>query len=228
LLQSGATGGHAQLLAPPRPPQISEADWNRACIRNPDPKNRVPTAIVGADSLQARAALQQERAAGLDRHTAVVRESVDALQNRQTVLKARLEYLKQTHQKQRSRLLKVMKYVEVTRCFNLQLLGTEREAQQRLEHVKHNVIERELVPSVSRLVADPARLAVPNSGTAHQQQASQIPDEQQKQWMKVMAEHRKNLGALTIRAKKEHRDLQLIRDRILASETMSERPPLWG
>jgi len=213
----------AQHMAPPRPSQISEDDWNLACVRNPDPQNYMPVAVVGAESLQARAVLHQDQADTIEKQIAHIRDTAEALQKRQVAVKGEIERLKLKHQQQLLRLLKVMRFVEVARCFNLPQQPAELQAQQRIVELKRRV--GQLTPVVERL-SDP-QLLTDNSSVYvdRNQEPPKIPKEEQQRLMKIMTEHRVVLTELTGTVQKDLQDLQLIRDRVLATETIPGRPP---
>jgi Nucleoporin complex subunit 54 len=220
-------GSSGQLFAPPKPPQISEADWNRACVRNPDSQNFMPVAVVGAESLQARAILHQEQADTIAKHITKIQSAAEQLQQRQADVKRQLEAVAQKHQKQLARLLKVMKHVEVARCFNVPLQLAEMEAQSRILHLKRDIVEGQLMPAVSRL-ADPQLLLTTRTNNTllamHTDGSPQISQQQQKQWMTIMKEHRAALAKMTESIQKDQRDLQLIQDRVFATEIIAGRP----
>lgn len=215
-----ADGSSGQLFAPPKPPQISEADWNVACVRNLDSQNFMPEAVVGAECLQARAVLHQEQANTIAKHLATIQDAAAQLQLRHADVARQLDATKQKHQKQLARLLKVMKHVEVARCFNLPLQTAEMEAQSRMLELKRNVIDGTLGRTVSFL-ANP-QLLVSTSAIA-MEGASQVSHEQQQQWMKLMKEHRNTIAQMTALIQTEQRDLQLIKDRVVSSDMVPVR-----
>lgn len=221
------------LVAPPKPPQICEEDWKLACIRNPDANHFIPTAVVGADSLLARAILHQQQCNTVQQHLTKIQEAMDHIQQRHGEMTRLLESATEQHQKQCTRLLKIMKAVEVGRCFNIPLQPAEMEAFQRIRNLKYGIIEEQLVPEVLKLTNPqqqdqpplsnnnkPERLLLNHSET---QSKISIPLEQQQMWMTILKEHRSQLGTLTNAIQKEQEDLQLLHDRVIGTTTTTGR-----
>ena len=211
------------LVAPPKPAQICEEDWKLACVRNPDAKHYLPTAVVGAESLLSRAILHQEQTNTIKKHMTKIQEAIDHIQQRQGEVTRLLEYATEQHQKQATRMLKIMKAVEVGRCFNLPLQPAEVDAFQRIRYLKHSIIEEQLVPEVLRLTESHEQSRPPNhknvlytnSDTLSSAANISIPLEKQQIWMSIVQEHRTQIGKVTETFKKEQHDLQLLHDRVI-------------
>jgi hypothetical protein len=207
------------LVAPPKPPQICEEDWKLACIRNPDANHYIPTAVVGAESLLARAILHQEQTSTIQKHMTKIQEAIDHIQQRHGEVTRLLEYSTEQHQKQCTRLLKIMKAVEVVRCFNIPLQSAEVEAFQRIRYLKHSIIEEQLVPEVLQLTESqqqqPPPPPPPDKNETSEVSSISIPMEKQQVWMTILQEHRTQLGKITEVLRKEQQDLQLLHDRVI-------------
>jgi hypothetical protein len=198
-LQGLGIDGKSRPVAPPRPPQICERDWNEAIVRNPDFSRFMPVPIVGAVALQLRLSYQQQMA---DMHTKILQElerNNRFLSNRSKDVRNQLEYLKSKYNIQRKRLLAVIQKVELVRTFNQPLQTDEIKCMQRLGQLY-------------RGVEDLRRMNL--HGTPHIQLPANatLPDELKP----VLQEHRAKLGQLTHVLNHEDRDLQLILQRLRA------------
>ena len=117
-LHGMGTGGNGHLMAPPKPPQVSESDWKEAVVKNPDPQNYMPNALVGAMALQARVSWQQDRAKELAANAASLTKTHELLKDRIARVNEDLIACAKTHAAVRKRLLDVMRRVEIARCMN--------------------------------------------------------------------------------------------------------------
>jgi Nucleoporin complex subunit 54 len=215
-----------QLFVPPKPPQISQSDWDDACVRNPDAYNFMPVAVVGAESLKARAVLQQSQANAIAAHISKLTEVVDDLGRCLVTVQQKLNAAKRTHALQRVQLLKVLKHVEVARCFNLPLQPKEMEAKNRILHLNKDILQGKIEPSLARITNTTANAQ--SSFAATMQSALTRHDgpsvEQQRQWMNILKEHRATLTKMTETAKADQQDLHLVRDRITTTAVLHKRP----
>jgi hypothetical protein len=217
---------------------ISQDDWNLACIRNPDSRNYTPVAVTGAESLQARAVLQQEQADWTEKQTKQIWDTIDLLERRRVAASRHLLALRQKHHEQTARLLKVMRYVEVARCLNAPQQPAEIQAHQRLDVMKKQidelthqchrlcnmVIDDETV-NITRLVPVQGGyssgrgrpgMSTPDAATAKNKTIfpATIPPELERQWKNLLAMHRSHLSDCTERIRHDQRDLKLIQDRV--------------
>lgn len=192
--QSG--GGY---VIPPKPPQVSQQTWLEAVVNNPDQSTLIPTALVGAEALQARLGWQQQQASQyqdyvlknlkgaqeeLQRHTARVRKDV--------------QQLDQMHASLRSRLLRLMNKVEVMRCMNLPLQAEEVNLSNRLRSILEHLDT--VSKKMNTLQATPAPTNV------------DLPDKQRLQ--QVFTEHRQSIIYLSESVQRENRDVQLLKQRL--------------
>ena len=219
-LQGVAPGGQVLPIAPPRPPQVSEEEWNHAVVRNPDPMSYMPVPVVGADALSVRVAWQQTQATQLASQAEMVAKSHETVKALYAQGRNRLDDIRRTHANHRKRLLDVMRKVEVVRCMNQPLQQDEvrardqlRALHQEVRHAGHLMAELE----------HRARAARPDHH--HQQQRGavaaaaahhtevELPDRQQ--LTKVLQEHQEGLTQLTLSIKKDIRDVELMKERVL-------------
>jgi Nucleoporin complex subunit 54 len=217
-----------QLFVPPRPPQISQADWDDACVRNPDAYNFMPVAVVGAESLKARAVLQQSQANAIVAHISKLTEVVDDWSRRLVTVQQQLNAAKRTHALQRVQLLKVLKHVEVARCFNLPLQPKEMEAKNCILHLNNEILQGKIEPSLARVTNATANaqssLAATMQSAFTRHEGARPSVEQQRQWMHILKQHRATLTKMTETTKADQQDLHLIRDRISTTAVLHKRP----
>lgn len=217
-----------QMFVPPKPPQISQNDWNTACVRNPNSADYMPVAVVGAECLTARAISHQSQADTLYKYLEKLTEAVAHLNQRHAAVIRQLEDAKKTNETQRFRLLKVLKHVEVARCFNIPLQAAEAEAHGRMRHLKHRVVEGQLVTAIKRIGAQQQQQELQSHKTiptaARHSDDSELTLEMQEQWMNVLKGDRATIAKLGETIESDKRDLQLISERV-ASTGNVRRPP---
>ena len=203
-------GNGAQILAPAKPPQVSEEEWKKAVVNNPDPQNYMPVALVGAVALQGRVSWQQDRAKELASSTATLHKSHDTIKERSVYAKQDVEEKARRHAALRKRLLDVMRPVELARCMNQQIQPDEFKANQRLRTLLKEV---DSVKGTLISLQDKARTQA--AAVAKSVQASGMPEKAQ--LLPVMKEQRQKLEKLTLTAKSDVRDIRLIKNRVSAS-----------
>ena len=210
----------------PKPAPLSTHDWRLAWIRNPDPRQYVPIVVTGAEALAARALAHPEQA------TAQWKEGWETLDptvltQRQARLRAQLAAQRVRHAQQGRRLWKLLKHVEVARCFHLPTTTAEYQGAQRCQHLLRHVVEQELEPAVTRLVlgneTSASRLTLDHR---HDNDTTTPSLEQQQQWKDLLTQHRAQLQTLTEIVTREQHDLALIRDRVLGSDSQSSSQAL--
>lgn len=192
---------------PARPPQVSEKQWRQAVAENPDPQNFVPQPLVGATALQGRIHWQQERAKGLASHAATLQKSHETIQERALQARQKLEAQARKHAALQSRLLDVMRRVELARCMNLPTQPDELKAFQRLAalHKQAQTLRNTLgtvQSSTGRQPSDSTTLTgVPATS----------------QLLPVLKDHRAKLQTLTTTLQKDQRDASLIQRQLAGS-----------
>ena len=210
-LHGTAAGGQPMPIPPPKPPQVSEEEWNEAVVQNPDPLNYMPIALVGADALSARVSWQQERAKQLAQAAESIKASNETAAQLFRQGRKRLEDIKRAHANNRKRLLNVMRKVEVVRCMNQSLQPDEVRAMHQLQALDQRVRDaRQLLAkleSQSRM-ARPEHLRL---GAAVKD--IEIPDREK--LAKVLNEHREDLKKLTLAISEDARDVELIKERVV-------------
>ena len=224
-MQSTTFRQEALTLVQPKPPQISERDWRLYCVRNPDPTRFVPIAVVGAANLAARTLQHQQQSEQHQRECRQVAEAVETLRERAAATRLRLEALGRVHARQRQRLLRVVKHSEVARCLRAPLQSAELEALRRVRHLQRAEVEARIAPAVVAL-ADGSAAAASSASVADHRQLSreELPSEEvQRQWIAALKDHRSKLTAMTEEVEKDQRDLQLIRDRVVAPASPQRR-----
>ena len=201
-----ATGG--TIFAPPKPPQVSEHQWNKAVAENPDPQNLMPVACVGAVALQSRVSWQQTRANEYAATAKTLQTHHDMLKERLEKVQQRVEQLNQSHATLRKRLLEVMKRVELARCMNQPIQPAEVESLQTLKALYQQV---EVARTSLLRLQDKTRSQPTMTMTSPQITA--VPDKGK--LLPVFQEHRSAIETVTNAAKKDIRDVQLIQKRLL-------------
>ena len=200
--------GNGRLMAPPKPPQVSDGDWREAVVKNPDSDSYMPTALAGAMALQARVSWQQDRAKELAANITSLSQTHELLKDRCSRVNQNLEHMQRQHAAVRKRLLDVMRRVELARCMNQQIMPDELRLIERLK-----VLERELesTRSVFWSLQDKARARSATGGAAQSRVVTAIPDRDQ--LFSVFKLHREELTRLTATVHRDLRDIELIKKR---------------
>lgn len=207
-------GDTQTILAPNRPPQISEEQWKKAVVENPDPKEYTPQALIGATALQRRIAWQQERAKDLANHAVTMRKSQQTIKERASSTQQEVEEMLRRHAAQRKRLLDVMRRVEVARCMNQQQQPDEVKAYQRLVKLNNEV---ETVRGVLVALQDTVRTQA--TGPMQNAPTTTIPSAEK--CYVVLKDQREKLGKLVGTVQRDQRDMVLLRQRLLGNDIMS-------
>jgi hypothetical protein len=200
-------GNGGQILAPDRPHQVSEEEWKKAVVNNPDHQNYMPVALVGAVALQARVSWQQDRANELASNAGTLHRSHETIRDRSARAKQDVEEKARRHVALRKRLLDVMRRVELARCMNQQIQPDEFKAVQRLTALLKEV---DSVRGVLISLQDKARTQT--AAAARSVPASGIPEKAQ--LLPVLKEQRQKLEKLTVTAQRDDRDVTLIQKRV--------------
>ena len=203
-------GNSGQILASPKPPQVSETEWKKAIVNNPDPQNYTPNALVGAVALQARVSWQQERAKELASNTATLHKSHETVKERLACAKQDVEEKVRRHAALRKRLLDVMRRVELARCMNQKTQLDEFKAMQRLTMLLKEVDSIRVV-----LISLQDKARTQTAAVAKGVQAIALPERDQ--LLPVLKEQRTKLEKLTLMAKRDIRDVGLVQQRVVAS-----------
>jgi hypothetical protein len=202
------TGGSGHLMAPPKPPQVSDNDWKAAVVKNPDPQNYMPVALLGAVALQGRVSWQQSRATELASTASKLAENHELLQVRCARVRQDLESMTRRHATLRKKLLDVMRSVELARCMNQQIQPDELHAMERLRMLLREV---DTTRDVFLSLHDKAR-SRPGGAASSSQGMTTIPDKAQ--LLAVFNHHREAITQLTSTAQRDLRDLNLIQNRV--------------
>lgn len=203
-------GNGGMILAPPRPPQISESEWKKAVVNNPDPQNYMPVPLVGAVALQARVSWQQDRAKDLAASAVTLQKSHETVKDRSARTMQEIEQKLKRHTELRKKLLQVMKSVELARCMNQQIQPDEIKAAQRLQALLNEVDSvRDMLISLQ----DKARTqaAAASKGT----QLLDMPNKEK--LLPVLNEQRRKLETLSNISIRDSRDVRLISQRVAAT-----------
>ena len=192
---------------PPRPPQVSEKQWMKAVVENPDPENYVPHPLVGATELQTRIAWQQTRAADLANHATSLHQAHETLQERLRLALQETEAKARRHVALRKRLLDVMRRVELTRCLHQPTQPDEVRVTQRLSDL-HKLVGH--TQHVLMQLQDQARSTV---ATRALQGGAEFP-EAAEELVPVLKDHRQKLQKLGLAAQRDQRDVALIAKRV--------------
>mmetsp|Transcript_19314 Transcript_19314/g.47752 ORF Transcript_19314/g.47752 Transcript_19314/m.47752 type:complete len:450 (+) Transcript_19314:130-1479(+) len=203
-------GSHTNvILESPKPPQISQEEWSKAVVNNPDPHNYMPIALVGGVALQARVSWQQDRAKELSNNASILHKSHETVQQRVSQTLQQLDQKLASHKELQHQLLQLMKKVEVVRCMNQPLQPDEFQVMQRLQQVMQNL---EQVQRVMVGLQDKARThqeTQRSTDRAANSGAKQgLPPAEQ--LVPVLQKQRQQLETLTTLAGKDKRDVELI------------------
>ena len=195
-----------QRVPPPKPPTVSEKEWLEAVVRNPDPESYMPVALNGAVELQTRVAWQQDRANAFAKNLHGIQAARATLQQRCDRMETYLQTLTRIHTTLRTRLLEVMRKVELVRCMNLPLQQDEVTLKQRLvETLKQ-------VDQVSKLLVA-AQTKAKGQSQVQSMPIVNIPDE--RELSRVLKGHRETLTNMTKTMDKDKRDLALLRHHVV-------------
>jgi Nucleoporin complex subunit 54 len=192
---------------PPRPPQVSEKQWMKAVVENPDPENYVPHPLVGANELQTRIAWQQTRATDLANHATSLHQAHETLQERLRLAMQETEAKARRQVALRKRLLDVMRRVELTRCLNQPTQPDELRVSQRLSDLQKQVSQTQ---HLLMQLQDHARST---AATRAGQGAIEFT-EASEELVPVLKDHRQKLQKLGIAAQRDQRDVALIAKRV--------------
>lgn len=209
-------GNRGMILEPDRPAHVSEKQWKKAVVENPDPQNYVPQALVGAVALQARITAQQDRAKGLASHAATLQKSQEMIQERSKQALQEAENYTREHAALRKRLLDVMRRVELARCMNQPTQPDEVKALQRLSTLYKEV---ESVRDVLVSLQDKARTQ--SAAVAKNTSVYGVPDSAQ--LLPVLQDHRQKLQKMATVAQKDQRDVSLVHQRVTGSMSSVSR-----
>lgn len=195
-----------QHVPPPKPPTVSEKEWLEAVVRNPDPDSFMPVALVGAMELQTRVAWQQDRANAYAQNLQGIQAARVTLQQRCDRIDSDLQSLVRIHTMLRSRLLQVMRKVELARCMNQPLQQDELTVKKRLVEILKQVDQ------INKLLATAQAKA---KGQSQLQAAPivNVPDE--RELTRVLKGHRETLTNMTKVVEKDKRDLALLRHHVV-------------
>ena len=137
--QGGGGGGHQLLSSVPKPMHISNQIWNEALARNPDPRELMPVALVGAAALHCRIVSQQEKVNSLATHAEKLRDNLQFLERTARSSRDIIHNSNAEHEALRRRLLEIMRKVEIIRCMGQPIQRAEVEAQQRVGEIMKQV-----------------------------------------------------------------------------------------
>ena len=214
LIHGMGLDGQIQPIAPPKPPQISETDWDQAVVRNPDYQNYMPVAVVGAAALLARASGQQEQVNTCVQQLQSLQDTRDAVQQRFDQARERLDQVQRTNSVLSEMLLKVMRKVEVARSMNYPLQADEIKAMERLAKAAQQVerLRRELPRLVDQARSRPLRPV----------QVTDMPN--QDELLQALTEHRTGLAQLTLAVERDMNDLELIKKHLSSTQKVGAPP----
>ncbi len=211
-------GNTGQILAPPRPLQLSEKEWTQAMINNPDPSKFVPQPIIGAVALQSRVTWQQDRAKEYAGHAKAVQANLDFIRRREALAKQDLHEKERKHAALQQQLLQVMTKVELARCFNKTLQPDEYRALQRLMNLLHQVEGMRAELASLQTKAQSQISTITQHGASEAMVATHdMSNEVKHELHRVLKEQREKLERATMVAKKDLNDMALIQERVVAT-----------
>jgi len=130
---------HGPHHPPPRPSHVDARTWADAVARNPDPDEYAPVVTVGAEALATRLSAQKDRSTKLAGYATQLRDALSTLTVQADKSDDAVRAAQIRHGELRSRLLRLMRRVEILRCTNLPLQPAEREAAERIRTVRVGV-----------------------------------------------------------------------------------------
>ena len=210
----------------PRPPQISQRDWDSAIVQNPDWQQYMPAPLVGAETLQARLTYQQELSTQLDQQVKQVKAAQETVRKRSQDVQRQLQEAVRTQSRQKKHLLFVMRRVELARAFNLPLQKGEVEAIEKVSQVLQQM--KRLEHQLGQIVSKHGGLDGGSSSsalvTAAQRPPQQRPiqiqvvgvPEDDTRLREILSRHRSELAQITSKVQKDQRDLTLVQQRVKA------------
>ena len=202
--------------SPDRPSVVSEKQWVKAVVENPDPLNYVPHAMVGAHELQRRIAWQQDRARELALHSATLRNGQETIQERSEQAQQGIEGKARRHASLRKRLLDVMRRVELARCINQPMQPDEWEVFQRLA-----ALQTEVESVRNRLISLHGRARTQSAMAARRISHSGISESSH--LLPVLQDQREKLQKLTTTTQRDQRDVSLIQKRAAGKVNLPPR-----
>ena len=194
-------------VAPPKPPTVSDKEWLEAVVRNPDPESFMPVALVGAMELQTRVAWQQDRANSYEKSLHGIQAAQKTLQQRCDQTATELQTLGRIHTTLRSRLLQVMRKVELARCMNFGLLQDEVTLKHRLDQLLKQVDQ------VNKMLAAAQAKATGQTQRVQTVPIVNVPDE--RELSRVLKGHRETLTNMSQVVEKDKRDVALLRHHVV-------------
>ena len=195
-------------------------------MNNPDPLNYVPQALVGAQALEARKVWQQDEAKKSAKSAMDLVSFLDFVHQRHLLTKQRLEESVRVHKALRTRLVDVMKKVEIARCREVPLQADEVLVRQRLNTLMEQVDKsRQMTESLrSKLHAqldDHRRiLSIAGSSSSGQQtfaagssshgQDTSFTPQMAQNLLEILKEQRQALEQMSESTKADMKDVNLI------------------
>ena len=226
----------AGMLIPPKPPQISQGDWDQALVENAgnsrsgmpqqQQQDTLPTALVGAPALQARLAYHQEWSQRLEGQLEQLLKAQAVLRKGCENLKEHVKYDQRRQKGLDSRMLQILRKVELVRGLHQPLQPDETAAQEELYNLWRQIeqLEHEQQQQQQQKVSGThtAPVAIVEGS---------MPDEER--LFEVLSQHRQRLTQVTMKLQGDLRDLTLIRRRLQATNrpgpknsSGAKRPPL--
>ena len=199
-----AMGGRP--VPPPKPPHVSDEDWLRAVVQNPDPNLYMPIALVGADALQTRLARAQDRANGLSKGIERLYESHTTLANDCARVQYDIQSLARAHTTLRTSLLQVMNKVELARNMNHVRQADEAILEQRLYQALKQVDQ------INKLLAIAQAKAKARSSMSRSMSIVNVPDK--RELAPVLKGHRESLTSMIKVMEKDMRDMNLLKQHV--------------
>jgi len=197
-------------VAPPRPLQVAEREWEQAVVRNPNHQIYMPAALVGAESLQARLASQQERASSLVDQLKTLQKARENIEKDHELTKTRLTEVQRRQIRQRQKLLDIMQRVEIFRCYTNPLQPDEINAMQKAGNLFQEA-ER-LTIAMRKLESLVQHNA---SGEYEEKPVTETMKVDEAQLKENLTRHREDIQKLVTTVDRDARDLELISNRLV-------------
>ena len=212
---------------PPRPPHVDARTWADAVARNPDPLEYAPVVAVGAEALAARLSAQHQRSGTLAGYCTRLREDLSYMEVQSAKSADAARAARAEHEQLRSRLLGLMRRVEILRCTNLPLQPDEKVAAERARrvHLGVDVVGRALaeveergrhqIHALRTMGERGGGMGVGASGAGGANAdvgRVELSDEARADLNRILTEQKAGLDALSSIVKRDLRDAKIVKE----------------
>ncbi|KAL3926017.1 MAG: hypothetical protein SGILL_000016 [Bacillariaceae sp.] len=211
----GKSYGVSGIVEPPRPPQVSPRQWEEACVKNPDPTQYAPVAMMGAAALLGRISWQQEQAEKTAANAKSIHSNLEFIRNREIQTRKLLYEKERKYVTLRHRLMQVMEKVEITRSLSKPFQTDEYIALQRLQQLLDYAVQmRSELTTLQNQAATQHQELQKQYGNALVETATTVD---KKELLGNLTVQRSKITTLLNLAKKDRRDLTLMGEKVVST-----------